>query len=124
MLYTMLIYETGADFSRRADPATREAYLAEWPRYAQALRDAGVYVFGSGLQPPDTATTLRFGGGEPQVQDGPFAETKEQLGGLIVLNLPDLDAALDWAARAPRYPGRVIEVRPNVPSPPNSVCAA
>jgi len=124
MLYTMLIYETGADFSRRADPATREAYHAEWPRYAQALRDAGVYVFGSGLQPPDTATTLRFGGGEPQVQDGPFAETKEQLGGLIVLNLPDLDAALDWAARAPRYPGRVIEVRPNVPSPPNSVCAA
>lgn len=118
MQYTMLIYESEADFARRTDPATQTAYWAEWPRYAQALRDAGVMVAGSGLQPPQTATTLRFRGEERLVQDGPYADTKEQLGGFIIIDVPDLDTALDWAARIPRYPGRTIEVRPNVPPQP------
>ena len=119
MHYTMLIFETEADFARRTDLATREAYWAEWPPYAEALRAAGVMLGGSGLQPPATATTLRFrDGGEPVVQDGPYADTKEQLGGYFLLDVPDLDTALKWAARCPRSPGRAVEIRPNLPSPP------
>ncbi len=70
---------------------------------------------GAGLQPPETATTLKFRDDQRIVQDGPYADTKEQLGGFIMINVPDLDAALDWAARCPRTPGRVLEVRPNLP---------
>ncbi|MGH9584559.1 MAG: YciI family protein [Bryobacteraceae bacterium] len=116
MNYTILIYETAADFAVRADPdpKKREAYWAAWPPYSKTLKDAGVFVSGAGLQPPETATSLRFREGERLVQDGPYAETKEQLGGFFVLNVPDLDTALDWAARCPRAPGRVIEVRPNL----------
>ncbi len=119
MNYTMLIYESPEDFAMRVDPEKQQAYWAAWPAYAKALRDAGVMVGGSGLQPPDTTTTLRFQGEQRLVQDGPFADTKEQLGGYFVLNVPDLDAALEWAARCPRSPGRVIEIRPNLPSPPS-----
>ena len=65
-------------------------------------------------QPPDTATVLKFRGDERLVQDGPYADTKEQLGGFYIINVPDLDTALEWAARCPRAPGRIYEVRPNL----------
>ena len=73
----------------------------------------GVFVGGAGLQPPETATTLRFED-DLHIQDGPHAETAEQLGGFFIIDVPDLDAALEWAARAPRIPGRIVEVRPNL----------
>ncbi len=113
MLYTMLIFQPPYD------QQTRATDMAAWPPYIEALRAAGVFAAGGGLQPPTTATTLRFQGNERIVQDGPYADTKEQIGGFVVLDVPDLDAALDWAARAPRAPGRVLEVRPNLmpPSP-------
>jgi hypothetical protein len=116
MNYSILIYETPADFIVRndPDPKKREAYWAVWPAYTKALKDAGVFVGGAGLEPPGTATTLKFNGDKRQVQDGPFADTKEQLGGFFIINVPDLDTALDWAARCPRSPGRVYEVRPNI----------
>lgn len=116
MHYSILIYETAADFAVRSDPdpAKRDAYWSAWPPYAQALREAGVLVSGAGLQPPDTATTLRFPGGQRRVQDGPYADTKEQLGGFFIIDVPDLDAALEWAARVPQSPGRAFEVRPNL----------
>ena len=106
MNYTILIHETPSDFAERnhPDPKKREAYWAAWPAYTQALKDAGVFVGGAGLQPPESATTLRFEGGKRLVQDGPFADTKEQLGGFFIINAPDLDAALEWAARCPRSP--------------------
>lgn len=113
MNYSILIYETLADFAVRKDPAKAPAYWAAWPPYSQALKDAGVFVGGAGLQPPETATTLRFGD-DLQIQDGPYADTKEQLGGFFIISVPDLDAALAWAARVPRMPGRVVEVRPNL----------
>jgi hypothetical protein len=74
-------------------------------------------VGGAGLQPANVATTPRLGDGKRQVQDGPYADTKEQLGGYYVINVPDLDIALDWAARIPAAPGSVIEVRPNLVPP-------
>ncbi len=78
MNYSILIYETAADFAVRddADPAKREAYWAVWPAYTKALQDAGIFVGGAGLQPPDTATTLRIKGNKQQVQDGPYADPR------------------------------------------------
>lgn len=117
MNYTILIYETAADFAVRTDPDPRKRgdYWAAWPPYSKALKDAGVFVGGAGLQPPETAATLKFQNEQRLVQDGPYADTKEQLGGFFIINVPDLDTALDWAARCPRAAGRVFEVRPNLP---------
>jgi len=117
MNYTILIYETPASFALRSDPQKSEAYWARWPRYKQALVDAGVFVGGAGLQLPQTATTLRLHDGQRVVQDGPYAETKEQLAGYFLIDVPHLDAALDWAARCPVEPEDVVEVRPNLTPP-------
>ena len=114
MNYTILIYEAAASFALRDDPARRDEYWARWPRYKKALEDAGVFVGGAGLQPPAATTTLRRRGGEPVVQDGPFADTKEQLAGYFVINTSDLDSALHWASRCPVEPEDIIEVRPNL----------
>ncbi|TLY51103.1 MAG: YciI family protein [Gammaproteobacteria bacterium] len=119
MNYTVLIYESDTGFALRADPDTkkREAYWSAWPRYIQALQEAGVFVSGAGLEPVHTATTLKLKSGKQQVQDGPFADTKEQLGGFFVINVPDMDSALQWASRVPAASGSVIEVRQNLVPP-------
>ena len=76
------------------------------------LQKAGVWVFAGGLEPPATATVVRAQGGEIVTTDGPFAETKEQLGGFWVIDVPDLDVALDWAGQATVACGGPVEVRP------------
>jgi hypothetical protein len=78
----------------------------------QQLRDAGAWVFGGGLHPSSTATVVRERDGDVVTTDGPYAETKEQLGGFWVLELPDLDAALEWARKATVACLAPIEVRP------------
>jgi hypothetical protein len=85
------------------------------PTYHKALVEAGVYLGGNPLQAPETATTVRLKDGKRRVQDGPFADTKEQLGGFTILELPSLDAALDWAARCPAASAGAVEVRPVSP---------
>ena len=80
--------------------------------YYTALVDAGVYVGGDPLEVPETGTTIRIKEGKRRVQDGPYADTKEQLGGFTIVELPSLDAALDWAARCPAASYGVVEVRP------------
>jgi hypothetical protein len=109
MKYALLIYESAAEFDARGgdDPA----FWGAWTAYAEALRKAGHHVGGSGLEPPATGTTVRHSHGERAVQDGPYADTKEQLGGFFLIDVPDLDAALDWAARCPVRQG-AVEVRP------------
>jgi hypothetical protein len=107
----MLIYETAQDFESRS-PERREAYIAPWRAYYKSLVDAGIYVTGAPLQPDSTGTTIRVNGGQRQVQDGPYADTKEQLGGFIILNLPSLDAAIEWAARCPTTATGAVEIRP------------
>ena len=114
MNYTLLIYQSPSQFAARADPQKREAFWAGFLPYVKALTDAGVMVASGGLQPPDTATTIRRNEEERQVQDGPYADTKEQLGGFFIIDVPDLDVALEWASRCPA--GVAIEVRPNLPS--------
>ncbi len=117
MNYALLIYENAAGFALRTDPKKSQAYWAAWPAYTKALQDAGVMVGGAGLQLPNTATTLKLDDGRRLVQDGPYADTKEQLGGFYIINVPDLDTALEWAARIPAAPGSVIEVRPKLEPP-------
>lgn len=113
MHYSMLIYQSPADFADRSDPAKRDAFWGAFLPYMKALQDAGVVVSGAGLQPPESAATVLLRSEKRQVQDGPFADTKEQLGGFFIVDVPDLDTALDWAARCPV--GTAIEVRPNLP---------
>jgi hypothetical protein len=112
--YMMLIYETPADFEARTLDRS-SPHIAAWRAYYQSLVSAGVYVGGAPLQTVDTATTVRLKDGKRHVQDGPFADTKEQLGGFILVELPSLDAALAWAARCPAAAGGAVEVRPLAP---------
>jgi hypothetical protein len=114
MAYTLLIYEPTAKFAERKDPAKAQATWATWQAYTQALIAAGVMTGGAGLEPPEAATTVRLVHGDRQVQDGPYADTKEQLGGYYVIDVPDLDAALAWAARCPAAAYGTVEVRPNM----------
>jgi hypothetical protein len=80
--------------------------------YTQAMKEAGVLRAGDALQPTSTATTVRVRDGKTQVLDGPYAEAKEQLGGYYMIETPDLDSALEWAARCPGAGHGSIEVRP------------
>ncbi|MER7757319.1 YciI family protein [Kitasatospora sp. NPDC097643] len=83
-----------------------------WSAYDRALKEAGVFVANEGLGRPEVATTVRVRGGKREIVDGPFAETKEYLAGYFVIDVPDLDAALDWAARMPASGYGSVEVRP------------
>jgi hypothetical protein len=116
MNYTLLIYFSPADFAMRNSPEEQQTYWASWAQYAKDIKDAGILRGGASLELPQNATTLKIIDGQRQVQDGPFADTKEQLGGLFIIEVPDLDTALDWAARAPLSKEGSIEVRPNMPS--------
>ena len=111
MQYAIIVYETEADFAKRKDPNYVGAYAA----YGRALAEAGIVRAGAGLMPTDTATTVRVRDGKRQVQDGPFADTKERLGGVWVIDVPDLDKALEWAARCPAASNACVEVRPTLP---------
>ncbi len=111
MKYVMLIYETPPNLESRKDPE-RDSYTAAWRAYHKALVAAGAYVGGAPLKDAATATTVRLRDGRRHVQDGPFAEAKEQLGGFAILDVASLDAALEWAARCPAAASGAVEVRP------------
>ncbi|MDM0010758.1 YciI family protein [Variovorax sp. J22G73] len=111
MQYMLMFYQPASEFEQRDDASSR-AYRASWMAYADAVRRAGISLGGHGLLPPLTGTTLRVRGDKRQVQDGPFADTKEQLGGYFVIEVADLDAALEWAERAPCATTGGVEVRP------------
>ena len=115
MDYMLMFYETQEDFYRRSSRDHSQPYWAGWMSYVQSMHASGLVKSGAGLQPPSTATTLRSSGGKRHVQDGPFADTKEQLGGYFVLDVPHVDAALEWAARAPCASTGGVEVRPVMP---------
>ena len=111
MRYSLLLHypEPGAE-GLPADVAAegQRAFAA----YAATLHAAGVLVSGEVLQPSVATTTVRTVDGVLQVQDGPFADTREQLGGTFVVDVPDLDAALAWARQAPSVAWGPVEVRP------------
>ena len=107
MKYALLVHQSEEYFDRR-EPAAMAAGKA----YGEALQAAGVLVGGAGLESPQTATTVSVRNGKRQVHDGPYAETKEFLAGFGIIEVPDLDAALEWAARHPAAAYASVEVRP------------
>lgn len=117
MNFSILIHETAEVFALRDDPAQRQSLYAPIGAYLKAVRDAGVFVGGAGLEAPATANVLSKAGNGWKVQDGPFADTKEQLAGLIIIDVPDRERALEWARRFPLQPGRKIELRANLVPP-------
>lgn len=120
MQYAILVYETPAEVAAREDPTRAGAYWAAYTSYSQALGAAGIARGGAGLQPAATATTVRLREGHRQVQDGPFADTKELLGGFFLIEVASLDEALAWAARCPAATTGAVEVRPQLPLPPTA----
>lgn len=119
MEYMLMFYETPAEAARGEDPAQAEAYWGAWNAYIGAIEGSGLMRGGNGLQPPRTATTVRIVNGQRQVQDGPFADTREHLGGYFILEAETLDEVLAWAARAPCAGAGSVEVRP-VMHPPSA----
>ena len=104
MQFALLVYESPEAFATRNSDGT-DPYTGAWRAYHRALVESGTYLAGDPLKVPETGTTVRLREGKRRVQDGPFADTKEQLGGFIIMELPSLDAALDWAARCPAASG-------------------
>jgi hypothetical protein len=116
MQFALLVYESPESFaSRTKDLPDTDPYLGAWRAYHKALVEAGIFVGGDPLEVPATGTTVRLQEGKRRVQDGPFADTKEQLGGFTILELPSLDAALEWASRCPAASAGAVEVRPLAP---------
>ena len=111
MQYMLLIYSAPANEPQYGTPAF-EAMMAGYVAITAQMKETGVFVSGDGLQGTATATSLRIRDGKTETMDGPFAETKETLGGYYLLEVADLDAALLWAARIPTAQYGTVEVRP------------
>jgi len=112
MRYTLFLHYaemTSEDIGEEAIEAGKEAFHA----YAKALEDAGVLVSAEVLQPGARTTTLTLRDESLRIQDGPYADTKEQIGGTFVLDVPDLDAALAWAEKCPAATWGAVEIRPS-----------
>jgi hypothetical protein len=111
MKYLLMIYGNEANMQSAPKEAVEQmhgAYMA----YTEAMKTAGVLAGGERMRPSSDATTVRVANGKTQVLNGPYAETKEQLGGYYLIDVPDLDAALSWAARCPGASHGTMEVRP------------
>ncbi len=114
MQYAILFYETDAEFATRDHATESAAYWGAWRSYVGEIGASGIVRGGAGLLAPATATTVRLKDGERHVQDGPFAAAKEQLAGFFLVEVPDIDVALAWAAKAPSA-HHGVEVRPTLP---------
>lgn len=113
MQYMLMFYENEAEVAAQRDNAERTGpYWDAWNAYMGALYPTGIVLRGDALLPPAAATSLRLERGNRLVQDGPVAVTKEQLAGYVVIEVPDLDTALSWAARCPAATYGAVEVRP------------
>jgi hypothetical protein len=111
MQYLLLIYSNEAGM-QAASKTDAEQMMAAYGAYGEAMKKAGVIRGGERLRPSASATTVRVADGKSKVLNGPYAETKEQLGGYFVIDVADLDTALTWAARCPGASHGIVEVRP------------
>jgi hypothetical protein len=111
MQYILMLYVNEAGWPKLT-PAEQAQGMAAYVAYTEALQKAGVFKSTNRLQPSSAATTVRAANGKPEVLDGPYTDSKEQLGGYYLIEAPDLDAAISWAARCPGASHGVIEVRP------------
>lgn len=110
MQYLLTLYADESGWGQMT-PEQQQQGVAAYGAYTEALRSAGALINSNRLRPSATATTLRTVDGKTQVLDGPFAESKEQLGGYYLIEAPDLDAAMQWAGRCPGVQHGVVEVR-------------
>lgn len=111
MEYLLMLYSEEAGWQNMTK-AQQEQGMAAYMAYTEALKKAGVHKGSNRLGPSGTATTVKVANGKSQVLNGPFSESKEQLGGYYLIDVPDLDAALAWAARCPGASHGIVEVRP------------
>lgn len=111
MRYTLLLHYVEASPEELGEEMLAEGQRA-FASYAATLHQAGVLLSGEVLQPSANSTTVRVTDGQVRIQDGPFADTKEQLGGTFVIDVPDLDAAIGWARQAPPVTWGTVEIRP------------
>jgi hypothetical protein len=111
MQYLLMLYVNESGWTKLSK-AEQEHGVAAYTAYTEALTKAGVLKGANRLQPSASATTVRTTNGKTQVLDGPYVDSKEQLGGYYLIDAPDLDAALSWAARCPAVGHGVVEVRP------------
>ena len=111
MQYMLLIHTDNAQFEAMSASQQSEG-MAAYGAYSEALQKAGVVRASNRLRPAQEATTVRLKSGKTEVLNGPYAETREQLGGYFLIDVPDLDAALSWAARCPGASHGSVEVRP------------
>ncbi len=111
MQYLLLLYVNEANWSGMTE-AQQQQGLPAYRAYTEALAKAGAIKDGNRLRPSSSATTVRLTDGKTQVLDGPYAESKEQIGGYYLIDVADLDAAIAWAARCPAAGHGVVEVRP------------
>jgi hypothetical protein len=111
MEYLLLIHADDDAFEAMPPEAQAQG-LAAYGAYAQALRDAGIVRSSNRLRPPDMATLVKVREGRTEVLNGPFIETREALGGYFLIDVPDLDTAIAWAARCPGASHGTVEVRP------------
>jgi hypothetical protein len=117
MKYLLLIYESEANWAAMSE-AEKGKIFEEYMDYTRRIRRSGNHVSGEALQPVSTATTVRIRNGKTLTTDGPFAETREQLGGFYMVEAKDLDEAISLAAGIPAVRTGSIEVRPIMPTPP------
>jgi hypothetical protein len=113
MKYTLFLYNDESAFAN-IKPEMMQQVQAAFEAYTKSLVDAGVFVAADWLKPSFSGTTITLRDGSRRVQDGPYAATKEQLGGFYVIDVPDLDAALSWAEKCPAVHGGIIEIRPSM----------
>jgi hypothetical protein len=111
MQYLFMLYAEEGGWARMSK-AEQERGVAAYVAYTEALKAAGVWVGSNRLQDVNTATTVRLVDGKSRVLDGPYVDSKEQLGGYYLVDVPDMDAALAWAARCPCAGHGTVEVRP------------
>jgi hypothetical protein len=111
MQYILMLYAPEAGWSELTQ-AQQEQAMGAYNAYTEALKNAGVLAGVNRLQPTSTATTVRVAHGKSQVLDGPYADSKEQIGGYYIIEVPDLNAAISWGARCPAASHGVVEVRP------------
>jgi len=117
MKYLLLIYSNEESWAAISE-AEQGQIFGEYMAFSSAIMKSGHYIGGEALQPVATATTVRLKNGKPMTTDGPFAETKEQLGGYYLVEVKDLDEAIGLAARIPTHGMGSVEVRPIMPTPP------
>ncbi len=111
MQYLLMVYVNEASWPKMSK-AEQEQGMAAYGAYTEALNKAGVLKGSNRLQAVSTATTVRLANGKPQVLDGPYVDSKEQVGGYYLIDVPDLDSAISWASRCPGASHGVVEVRP------------